>query len=340
MLSEEVGNINVETSNVLLKWVLNYDCIVGCNKIGSYVKSSEFTTTMNREDFEWRLFLFPKGEEGGDGNFMSIYLDSYANRRVKVKFFIKILHDNRTVVNFCYFQAFNSDRFGKSHVLKRSLVIDEENQKFINNSITVLCGISHCMNDDIAFDTDHQDFEIKSRLKAFDQLEEAMNDSKFSDVTLVVSGTIFRVHKIILATRSRVFAGMFEDDLKDDTVDNKLIIDGIDPKVFQELLRFMYTGKINENEKVPKLFVAADKYGVEDLRQICENIMCNNISVANAVEYLRFADTHNLPRLKENVLNYVVCNVKKIADDLKNESVTDASSKLILEIIQAFSSHL
>ena len=66
----------------------------------------------------------------------------------------------------------------------------------------------------------------------------------------------------------------------------RIVITEVNSEVFEGLLRFIYTGKIETallDEHGEALYRAADKYNVEDLLLICENHLLNNVKVENAM---------------------------------------------------------
>ena len=66
---------------------------------------------------------------------------------------------------------------------------------------------------------------------------------------MVVEGKEFRVHKAILGAQSPVFAAMFEHETKEQ-VENRVEIPDMSSDVFEHLLRFIYSGKVPEMDKV------------------------------------------------------------------------------------------
>jgi speckle-type POZ protein len=100
------------------------------------------------------------------------------------------------------------------------------------------------------------------------------NDMSLSDVILNVRGREFPAHKVILAARSKYFAAMFEHPMKEQST-NQIEIEDIKPEVFQELLRFIYTGRISRAKMRSMLFglnKAADKYLLDDLKMKCDRL--------------------------------------------------------------------
>ncbi|KAJ3687075.1 hypothetical protein LUZ61_016239 [Rhynchospora tenuis] len=107
-----------------------------------------------------------------------------------------------------------------------------------------------------------------------------------ADVTFEVNGVTFNAHKCILAIRSRVFRAQFFGPLKEKS-DTIIKIEDMDAQVFKSLLHFIYSQTIPEFEEIngsekkhnmaQHLLVAADKYDLERLKIICQNILYSSI---------------------------------------------------------------
>ena len=75
----------------------------------------------------------------------------------------------------------------------------------------------------------------------------------------MVNGREYYAHKAILAARSPVFSAMFEHEMEEKK-QNKVEITDMDHEVLREMLRFIYTGKATNLEKMDAdLLAAADK---------------------------------------------------------------------------------
>ena len=72
--------------------------------------------------------------------------------------------------------------------------------------------------------------------------ESLLERSDFSDLKIDVKGTEFMAHKCVLSVRSPVFAAMFASDMKE-KLENRVEINDIDVDVFEQFLRFVYTGR-------------------------------------------------------------------------------------------------
>lgn len=86
------------------------------------------------------------------------------------------------------------------------------------------------------------------------------SDSIHSDCTIIVKSKEFKVHKSVLSARSPVFKIMFLSKMKE-AADSKVDITDVEPSTFEQLLIFIYSGKIPEDLDfyAMDLFVASDK---------------------------------------------------------------------------------
>ena len=120
------------------------------------------------------------------------------------------------------------------------------------------------------------------------QLGELFDQMPSSDVNFIIGGREFPAHKLILATRSEVFDAMFKHHMKENST-NQIKIEDIQPEVFQELLRFIYTGRVSTatmETMAAGLFIAADKYLLNELKHECENYLLHDMSPDNCIELL------------------------------------------------------
>merc|ERR1712008_503507 len=78
-------------------------------------------------------------------------------------------------------------------------------------------------------------------------------------------------------------------------------IDDMDPDVMADMLRFIYMGRApNLDSMAADLLAAADKYALERLKVMCEEALCNNLSVENVSEVLILAE-----QLKAQAIEFI-----------------------------------
>ncbi|KAF8655425.1 hypothetical protein HU200_061171 [Digitaria exilis] len=145
------------------------------------------------------------------------------------------------------------------------------------------------------------------------QLGKVLGTTEGADVTFSVDDKLFPAHKIILAARSPVFKAELYGGMKENGAAQAIVVDDVRADTFRALLRYIYTddappaiiggrrdqGGENEDEnKVWELLVAADRYGMERLKLICERVLCKRLDVDKVAETLALADRHHCDTLK------------------------------------------
>ncbi|XP_065204073.1 speckle-type POZ protein-like [Planococcus citri] len=131
-------------------------------------------------------------------------------------------------------------------------------------------------------------------------------DEQPSDMTNIsVKGKNYPVHKDILADRSSVFDAMFKSDTQESR-ENHIIITDIEQNIFEEMLRYIYTGKTeNLNGLAYELLPVADKYDLRDLKTMCEQALSQILSAENAAAILILADMHSAKKLKSYTIQFI-----------------------------------
>ena len=104
-----------------------------------------------------------------------------------------------------------------------------------------------------------------------------------SDIILVVGNAEYPSHKLILCASSDVFQIMLHGSKWSESNEKRVTL-GETPScaaVFEDFLKYLYTGKIHLNfATVVPIVSLADKYNVKDLLTLGLNYMDRNISLA------------------------------------------------------------
>jgi BTB/POZ domain len=108
----------------------------------------------------------------------------------------------------------------------------------------------------------------KNALRDFGSL---LKTGDFSDVTIIVEdGKEYKVHKAILAARSKLFRACFKDN--EECHHTKFQLASVDAKSFEMFLKFIYEGEYNASLKeAADLMSLAIKLEVQELKQLCGN---------------------------------------------------------------------
>ena len=146
-------------------------------------------------------------------------------------------------------------------------------------------------------------------------LGELLESERGADVTFVVGDESFAAHKDILAARSPVFKAQFFGDMKEKCT-RRVEIKDMEAEVFRAMLHFIYTDTVpvldQLFETMPTmamhLVAAADRYGLDRLRLICEMKLIEGITVGTAATTLALAEQHNFSQLKSDCVEFIVCS--------------------------------
>merc|ERR1712126_48970 len=165
--------------------------------------------------------------------------------------------------------------------------------------------------------------ELSNDFKAFD-----FCDSSFGDIVVSCNFSTFFCHEDILAARSPVFRAMFETDMKESSQRHVEVKD-IDPKVFHELLVFIYSGAAPKLSRyAEELLPAADKYQLELLKQMCERSLSCSLNTHNCAHLLLLADRHRAQELEGRALLYMRRNKRVKLEGCKDHLGQDLQVKV------------
>ena len=203
----------------------------------------------------------------------------------------------------------------------------------ISDTLTIVCKIRVGVNkvkipvlsESTRVSTDElsQDFQI------------LFENQKFTDVILVVKGKTLNAHKIILSARSRVFSALFKHEMQEN-INSRVAIEDAEPNVIEEMLRYIYTGEVKDINLIAcELLRVADKYFLEGLKLICEDTLCENLSVENVLEMLSLADLHNAKTLRTKAIEFSIEHAKELIQTPAFKSAENLNKQILSELIQA-----
>ncbi|KAL6873504.1 hypothetical protein ACP4OV_013586 [Aristida adscensionis] len=142
---------------------------------------------------------------------------------------------------------------------------------------------------------------------------ELLRSQKGADVTFLVAGEEVAAHKCVLAARSPVFMAELFGGMREDAAAPRVEVEDMEPEVFRELVRFIYTdeppelgGGDGREAMAQHLLAAADRYGMERLKLICEEKVCADVGIGNVAAALALAEQHGCAKLKARCMEFAV----------------------------------
>lgn len=167
-------------------------------------------------------------------------------------------------------------------------------------------------------------------------LSRMLHESIDADVTINTCDGTLKAHKAILSASSPVFHSMFLHNLQEKE-SSTIIIQDMSLESCTALLSYLY-GTIKQEEfwrhRLP-LLGAANKYGIGNLKDLCEESLLEDINSGNVLERLQEAWLYQLDKLKKGCLTYLF-DFGKIYDirDEFNNFFRTAERELIQEMFQ------
>ena len=178
-----------------------------------------------------------------------------------------------------------------------------------------------------------------------------LNDPKYCDIELEVfdprlnESRVFCAHKSILCLRSSVLNDKIAALLKTHTGPNKprLKIEGLNPDIFEYILQFIYTDKIDPNfnlkQNIMDLYVAADYAKIPELNAMIKEYLYDSVDPNDVSNYLKWAQKYGHKEMKYFLLDITRTALKMNANEWRQfvksmcESYSDDQDKGFLDTI-------
>lgn len=174
-----------------------------------------------------------------------------------------------------------------------------------------------------------------------------------ADVAITVGGgggggeaTTYDAHAWLLAARSPVLeAELLATSSKDKSLGSgsvrrrRMEIHGVEPKVFEAMLHFLYTDALPEMAErdvvamAQSLLAAAHRYELERLKLMCAEMLCKRIDVNTVAGTLVVAEHHGCRALKDACLEFMAVpgNLKQVMDTQGYEKMKANCPAVLLE---------
>ncbi|CAM0902586.1 unnamed protein product [Alopecurus aequalis] len=172
-------------------------------------------------------------------------------------------------------------------------------------------------------------------------LERILRDGSAVDVRFCVGGQEFGAHRSVLAARSPVFRAQLVGPMAEKDMRCIKVVD-LEPDIFDMMLRYIYTDSLPPCEDeggysttvMQHMLVAADRYGIERLKQMCEEELCKRIDVETVIFTYALATQHQCNRLKDACTEFMSSKKEVLVAVLE----TNLFKKLFITSCQQLSS--
>jgi speckle-type POZ protein len=321
--------------------ISNYSTQKLNNEPGKSICSQSFPADCEG-DLKFRLKFYPQGDVQSDDNevpngekWTSVYLKAEGSK----------IYDTSHRVEFSVLDA-DGEKFGIDHFHRKisscwgypkfvrlADLENPANNLLLNDTLTICCRVeateSKIEEDDCNCLMEKTE-TTRARRKVCEDLAKVL-DEKYADFVFKVKNEKIAAHKVILAARSPVFDAMFQHDMKENKTNEAEITD-VTPAAFKALLKFIYTGHCQVGNLAEELLVAANKYDIQDLKQICDKKLRKKLTVDNAVRLLVLSDLHQAEDLKDGAICFINKNAEAVMKTPSWSNFPKSHQHLVFEL--------
>ncbi|CAL4917832.1 unnamed protein product [Urochloa decumbens] len=281
---------------------------------GSDIKSAHFRVGGH----SWRVSYYPNGLSSAWSDYVSLFLklDDDVPNGVRVRHTFSLLdRDGKPVPYFTNAGKRIFTDWGTSAFIRRSDL--EKSEHLQGDSFTILCDVTVMKE----IQTKIVDVDVVGVGAAAPEVAPpppelgrdmggVLATGEAADVAFEVDGRTLMAHRCVLAARSPVFRAELAG-AGSVAAARRIVIEDMEAQDFEALLRYMYTDSLPEMERgeaaamLPDLAAAANRYGMERLRLLCEERLREFVDVRTVAVMLAFAGEHRCHGLKEACLRFL-----------------------------------
>ncbi|GKU86654.1 hypothetical protein SLEP1_g1151 [Rubroshorea leprosula] len=321
--------------------------------IGKYIASETFMVG----GYGWAIYFYPDGKSVEDNAaYVSLFI-ALANEGTDVRALFELTlfdqsgrgrhkvhsHFGRTLESGPYTLKYRGSMWGYKKFFKRNVL--EQSDYLKDDCLSIQCSVGVVKSNTEGPKAYSIEVPPSNLGQQFGQL---LASGKRSDVSFEVDGEIFPAHKLILATRSPVFKAQLYGPLKEQNT-QKIKVEDIEASVFKALLHFIYWDSLPDMQELTgidskwastlmsqHLLAAADRYGLDRLRLICEANLCENVAINNVATTLALAEQHRCTQLKAVCLKFVAMpeNLKAVMQTDGFEYLRQSCPSVLSELLQ------
>ena len=112
----------------------------------------------------------------------------------------------------------------------------------------------------------------------------------------------------------------------------------VNSDTMEQLLLYLYFQKVKDNKMInTDLMIAADKFNLKGLLDLCVKFLKSNLSVKNALDVLVKAEILNQNTLFDSASNFVYKNIGKINKTSAWEEISKKNPALIINLFSQIS---
>ena len=319
--TSSLTNVNLGQKSFSHRWGISNFTKIMSWKSGNHLESSTFSIITKKCKLDWELSLYPNAVED-DVAYLYIFLlnKSYDSMKddICVEISFSVLDAEGGIAVYKKLNQKTLDRTVRSwgcKIIQTSALKDRG--LLVHDTLTLLAKIT-LVGDDVIVGgngSSKKDQDAAASIcRLSTDIESMLDTGRFSDCVIACGGQEFPCHKFILAARSSVFDAMFSHDMEEQ-IRNRVEIKDLDVNIVQGMIDYIYSGQVIELEsKASGLITAAEKYDLQELKQMCVTSLCNGIRDDNVLDMLVLVETYDLPELRKSALEFTALHKKDVVN--------------------------
>ncbi|XP_078373752.1 inhibitor of Bruton tyrosine kinase-like isoform X1 [Oculina patagonica] len=163
-----------------------------------------------------------------------------------------------------------------------------------------------------------------------------LNCPELYDVVIVSEdGTELKCHKCILVARLEYFRSMLASGWLESSEQSKTLKLPFPTVILEVVLDFLYSGQAGKVEEITDLellgniLIVADQLLIGRLREICEAVIANLVTLRNVSELLEFSLLYNANQLRDVCTEYICNNLGSLMEARTLDSFSDEALREI-----------
>jgi leucine-zipper-like transcriptional regulator 1 len=175
-----------------------------------------------------------------------------------------------------------------------------------------------------------------------------INNPALSDVSFLLGPHRVYAHKLVLCIRCPYFQALFsrQENHWREAQEDTVRIEQVRYEIFLLVMEYLYTDSVALPPVVPtatsslpadamELFEAADLFGLERLKSMCELRMLNSMTMDNCATIFLAADMHSALHLRQKCKHYMLAHFEQVSKSAAFEEMGRSNIELVFELLHS-----
>ncbi|VFQ90670.1 unnamed protein product [Cuscuta campestris] len=320
--------------------------------IGKYISSDTFSVG----GYDWAIYFYPDGKNAEDSSvYVSVFI-ALASEGTDVRALFELTlmdqsgkgrhkvhsHFDRALESGPYTLKYKGSMWGYKKFFKRANL---ETSDYLKDD----CLSMHCTVGVVRTRVEGpKQFSISVPASDMGQSLKYLLESEVGcDIVFHIGDETFKAHKLILAARSPVFKAQFFGLVGNPNTE-KVELEDIEPSIFKAMLEFVYSDQLPNIHEITgspstctstimmqHLLAAADRFGLDRLKQLCEAKLCEGVNADTVATTLSLADQHRCLQLKAICLKFAATNLGVVMQSEGFKHMEESCPSLLPELLEA-----